>query len=211
MAIGHSYRCTADIARGAIPIRAFLVARNWDIGVRALRCLCILRLNRLTTEWRRRRPEVATAAGCGTSPIPHGMWHHHGGAFNHAGVRSSMIGATRTRTTAAWRPCSPSRCRHRCRFCCCRRRRERAGRLACGSRTSRGSARVQALVHWRVRPRRPRRRGLAAVAGRGKAQGSPLQLTTFACAHWTRRSWSGSAMALPGPAKVPPQKVGRRF
>ena len=137
---------------------------------------------------------------------------HHGGAFNHAGVPSSMIGATRTRPTAACRPCSPSRCRHRCcRFCCCCRRRARAGRLACGSRTSRGSARVQTLAHWRVRPRRPRRRALAAVAGRGRAQGSPLQLTTFARAHWTRRSWSGSAMALPGPAKVPPREVGWRF
>ena len=210
---GHSYRCTADIARGAIRYwRIPVVARNWDIGVRALGCLCIMRLNRLTTECRRSRPEVATAAGCGTSPIPHGMWHHHGGAFNHAGVPSSMIGATRTRPTAACRPCSQSRCRHHCcRFCCCCRRRARAGRLACGSRTSRGSARVQTLAHWRVRPRRPRRRALAAVAGRGTAQGSPLQLTTFARAHWTRRSWSGSAMALPGPAKVPPREVGWRF
>ena len=74
---GHSYRCTADIARGAIRYwRIPVVARNWDIGVRALGCLCIMRLNRLTTEWRRSRPEAATVAGCGTSPIQHGMWHH---------------------------------------------------------------------------------------------------------------------------------------
>ena len=78
----HGYRAIAIDAllillEAQFAIGAFLVvARNWDISVRALGCLCIMRLNRLTTECRRSRPEVATAAGCGTSPIQHGMWHH---------------------------------------------------------------------------------------------------------------------------------------
>ena len=173
----------------------------WDIGVFVHRVL-VHRSAELADD---RMPEEPPPGGHGS-----GMWHPLGGAFNHAGLPSLTTGATRTRPRVACRPCSRSRPRLRlrnCCFCCCCPRRARAGRLACGSRTPRGSARAQTLARRWFQPRRPRR-----VAGRREVlQVNPLPWTTFARALWTRRSWGGSAMALPGPAKVPPWEVGWWF